>query len=66
MSDPDDHQSDGDDHMQALIGMQLRTLYDSVLNEPIPDNIISLLSQLDGVPYGSGTGGNDSGGNERE
>lgn len=65
MSDPDDFQPDGDDHIQALIGMQLRTLYDTVLNEPIPDNIISLLSQLDGVPYGNDSRGSD-GGNEQE
>ncbi len=66
MSDPDDVQSDGDDHIQALIGMQLRTLYDTVLNEPIPDNIISLLSQLDGVPYGTDSFGSDGSGNEQE
>ena len=66
MSDPDDFQSDGDDHIQALIGVQLRTLYDTVLNEQITDNIISLQTQLDGVPYGEDRRGAEGGGNEQE
>lgn len=33
--------------MQALIGKELRTLYDSVLVEPIPDKIVELLIKLD-------------------
>ena len=36
-----------DDVMQAMIGKQLRTLYDSVLAEPIPDNLVELLIKLD-------------------
>lgn len=36
-----------DDAMQSMIGKQLRSLYDSVLAEPIPDNIVRLLTQLD-------------------
>ena len=36
-----------DEAMQALIGKELRTLYDSVLVEPIPDRIVELLIKLD-------------------
>jgi hypothetical protein len=36
-----------DEAMQALIGKQLRTLYDSVLVEAIPDKIVELLLKLD-------------------
>lgn len=43
-----------DDAMQALIGKKLRTLYESVLAEPIPDKIVDLLVKLDDVPVGSG------------
>lgn len=39
-----------DDPLQALIGKQLRTLYDSVLSEPIPEKFVELLSKLDEVP----------------
>lgn len=35
--------------MQSLIGKQLRTLYDSVLVEPIPDKLVELLMKLDEV-----------------
>ena len=35
--------------MQGLIGKQLRTLYESVLVEPIPDKIVELLIKLDDV-----------------
>ncbi len=35
--------------MQSLIGKQLRTLYDSVLVEPIPDKLVELLMKLDQV-----------------
>jgi len=38
-----------DDAMQSLIGKQLRTLYDSVLVEPIPDKLVELLMKLDEV-----------------
>lgn len=37
----------GEDAMQDMIGKQLRTLYDSVLVEPIPDRIVELLLKLD-------------------
>lgn len=50
MAEMDDQNPDGDDAIQSLIGRQLRSLYDSVLNEPIPDSIVSLLLQLDDVP----------------
>ena len=46
---PPHHKSE-DDPLQSLIGKQLRTLYDSVLAEPIPDKFVELLTQLDDVP----------------
>lgn len=60
MSDPEEFQSDGDEQIQSMIGHQLRSLYDSVLNEPIPESIISLLTQLDSVSL------NDDGHNSLE
>lgn len=40
---------------QASIGARLRQMYDSVLQEPVPDRFRSLLDQLQaGVPAGEG------------
>ncbi|MEM9223839.1 MAG: NepR family anti-sigma factor [Pseudomonadota bacterium] len=39
--------------IQALIGDQLRTMYDKVLSEPIPDKIVELLSKLESIPLPS-------------
>ena len=36
----------GDD-VQAHIGDRLRTLYEDVLSEPVPDRFLELLSQLE-------------------
>lgn len=36
-----------DEALQALIGKELRSLYDSVLDEPIPNKIADLLLKLD-------------------
>jgi len=33
--------------LQAFIGRQLRAAYDEVLNEPVPDRFLELLSQLE-------------------
>jgi hypothetical protein len=33
--------------LQRNIGRQLRSLYDEVLNEPVPDRLRDLLQQLD-------------------
>ncbi len=33
--------------LQRNIGRQLRSLYDEVLNEPVPDRLRELLQQLD-------------------
>jgi len=38
-----------EDAMQDMIGHQLRSLYASVLDEPIPDKIVELLAKLDEV-----------------
>ncbi|RAI00471.1 hypothetical protein DLJ53_14480 [Acuticoccus sediminis] len=49
MTDDDRPGTPQDDAMQSLIGKQLRTLYDSVLVEPIPDKLVELLMKLDQV-----------------
>jgi len=38
-----------DDHLQAHIGGQLKSMYDSYLNAPIPDRLVELLEKLDEV-----------------
>lgn len=35
-----------DKHIEAVIGTQLRTIYDDILNEPIPQRFIDLLDNL--------------------
>ena len=35
--------------MQLLIGQQLKAVYNEVLEEPIPERLLSLLDQLDQV-----------------
>lgn len=45
--------------MQAMIGKQLRSLYESVLDEPLPDKIMDLLVKLDDVPAPSPSNGHD-------
>lgn len=37
------------DPMQLLIGQQLKAVYNEVLEEPIPERLLSLLDQLDQV-----------------
>lgn len=49
-----DDKTNGDDPMQSLIGKQLRSLYDSVLVEPIPDRLVELLLKLDDVSGNEG------------
>ena len=49
-----------DDRLQAHIGGQLKSMYDSYLNAPIPDRLVELLEKLDEVSGKSdldGTGG---------
>lgn len=36
--------------LQAQIGRKLKAMYDSYLNDPIPDRLVSLLEQLDEMP----------------
>ena len=36
-----------DNDMQAHIGRQLRAMYDTVVNQPVPDRFVELLNQLD-------------------
>ena len=38
-----------DERLQAHIGVQLKSMYDSYLNEPIPDRLVELLEKLDQV-----------------
>jgi hypothetical protein len=33
--------------MHTYIGRQLRALYDEIVNEPIPENLVRLLEDLD-------------------
>lgn len=48
MDDQPDPASDQvDSLLQSAIGDQLRSMYDSVLSEPIPQRLIELLEQLD-------------------
>jgi len=35
---------------QTQIGQQLRTLYDAVLTEPVPDRFVELLAELERKP----------------
>ncbi|XWN32439.1 MAG: NepR family anti-sigma factor [Devosia sp.] len=60
-----DNEDDGDfpldERIEAMIGKQLRNLYDAVLAEPIPDKIADLLSKLDDVPLPQSGKGNSEG-----
>jgi len=38
-----------DERLQAHIGGQLKSMYDSYLNAPIPDRLVELLEKLDQV-----------------
>ncbi len=38
-----------DERLQAHIGGQLKSMYDSYLSEPIPDRLVELLEKLDQV-----------------
>ncbi len=38
-----------DNRLQAHIGGQLKSMYDSYLNAPIPDRLVELLEKLDEV-----------------
>jgi hypothetical protein len=42
-----------DPELQAHIGRQLRTVYDGVLNEPVPDRFLKLLEALEREQAGS-------------
>lgn len=39
--------------LQAHIGRQLRSLYDEVLKEPVPEHLRELLAELEQKPPGS-------------
>ncbi len=41
------HRSGLSDHTQQRIGNQLRTLYDSLVQQPIPDRFRDLIARLD-------------------
>ncbi|MEM8853557.1 MAG: NepR family anti-sigma factor [Pseudomonadota bacterium] len=60
-----DNEDDGDfpldERIEAMIGQQLRNLYDAVLAEPIPDKIAELLSKLDEIPVPPSNRGNNEG-----
>lgn len=44
------------DEIQSQIGRQLRSMYDSILSEPIPDSIVELLVKLDDVQLARAAG----------
>lgn len=46
-----------DERLQAHIGSQLKSMYDSYLNEPIPDRLVELLEKLDAVSSTSAPAG---------
>jgi hypothetical protein len=46
-----------DERLQAHIGVQLKSMYDSYLSEPIPDRLVELLEKLDQVSKTDDPGG---------
>ncbi len=40
------------DHTQKRIGQHLRTMYDSVVQQPVPDRFRDLIAQLEGGETG--------------
>lgn len=44
-----------DEHIQRRIGTKLRSYYDELLNEPIPEKFIELLVKLDEKERKEGT-----------
>jgi len=48
------HRSGLSDHTQQRIGNQLRNLYDSLVQQPIPDRFRDLIARLDDEPPQSG------------
>ena len=64
MADRDDRRSDRSgfsEDIQAKIGNQLKSIYDTVLDEPVPDRIAGLLKQLEQA----GASAKDGAGNSR-
>jgi hypothetical protein len=41
-----------DAQLQRLIGRQLRTVYDDILKEPVPDRFVRLLQELENKQSG--------------
>lgn len=60
--DDDDELNGADGEIQTQIGQQLRTMYNDILSEPIPDSIMKLLMKLDDVQLDKPGGGNDASG----
>jgi len=44
---PEDADVALDPRLEALIGAKLRSFYDTLASEPVPDRIVELLRQLD-------------------
>ncbi|WP_321500044.1 NepR family anti-sigma factor [Breoghania sp.] len=65
MADEDNLRRQGigfSDDIQSKIGTQLKSIYDSVLDEPVPDRIAMLLQQLEEAsPADSGRERNNDG-----
>ncbi len=49
-------------NIEGHIGRQLKAIYDDVLNQPIPDRFLDLLSQLEEKTPGKAGGSRDEGG----
>jgi len=45
-----------DPQLDALIGAKLRSYYDALVNEPVPDRIVELLIQLEAKDKPSSSG----------
>lgn len=45
-----------DPRLEAMIGAKLRSFYDTLASEPVPDRILELLTQLDAKERGRANG----------
>ena len=48
-------------HVKTYIERQLKSVYDDILNQPIPDRFLDLLNALDGPAPGGATGAASTG-----
>jgi len=60
MDEDEEHNGADGDEIQSVIGQQLRTMYNNILSEPIPDSIVKLLVELDDVQLDKKGGSKDA------